>query len=55
MVKKYGFDYIDLQDIVHSEDDLANDGVLGGTHFDRAIYKNLSDRILELVASSDYR
>lgn len=55
MVEKYGFDYIDLQDIVHSEDDLANDGVLGGTHFDRAIYKNLSDRILELVASSDYR
>lgn len=49
LATKYGFDYIDINDVVKTEDDLTKDGMFGGAHFDRPAYKALSDRILNLL------
>ncbi|BAU38962.1 phosphatase IIIC [Acetobacter pasteurianus NBRC 101655] len=52
LAEKYKFDYIDVNDIVRSEDDLAKDGMFGGAHFDRPAYKAISDKILSLLPAS---
>ncbi|QEE86586.1 HAD-IIIC family phosphatase [Acetobacter oryzoeni] len=49
IVAKYGFHYLKMENFVKSEDDLANDGALGGAHFDRLVYKNISDKILNIT------
>lgn len=49
LATKYGFDYIDINDIVKTEEYLAKDGMFGGAHFDRPAYKALSDKILSLI------
>ncbi|GBQ08877.1 hypothetical protein [Acetobacter cerevisiae] len=49
LATKYSFDYIDMSDVLTTEDDLNKDGMFGGAHFDRPVYKALSDRILNLL------
>ncbi|MFT8468540.1 MAG: HAD-IIIC family phosphatase [Acetobacter syzygii] len=49
LATKYGFDYIDINDVLKTEGDLAKDGMFGGAHFDRPVYKALSDKILKLL------
>ena len=46
LVKEYGFDYIDVNDFIKDEDDLAADGHFGGPHFAREVYLKISDAIL---------
>lgn len=45
----YDYPVINMRDFVNSEDDLANDGMKGGTHFNRAVYKSVSDAIIESI------
>lgn len=47
LVQRYNIPYIDVNDFVKSENDLASDG--GGTHFTREVYKKLADKVLELL------
>nr|WP_252353985.1 HAD-IIIC family phosphatase [Acetobacter sp. P5B1] len=49
LVNQYGFCYIEMTDFVSSEDDLAQDGVLGGAHFNRSVYKAVADKILNEI------
>jgi FkbH-like protein len=41
-----GFQYIDINEYVRTENDLAPDGVLGGAHFARHVYAGLAEEIL---------
>ncbi|MBS1000918.1 HAD-IIIC family phosphatase [Acetobacter persici] len=52
IAQNYGFYVISMQDFVRSENDLANDGTKGGTHFTREVYKNISDTILKIIEST---
>jgi len=46
-----GCDYIDINAIIGTEDDLANDGQFGGPHFGRHVYLEISHRVLALIRS----
>lgn len=52
LVLQYGFCYIEMSDFVTSEADLAQDGVLGGAHFNRSVYKAVADRIFSEIESN---
>lgn len=49
VAEHYGFPVISMQQFIKSENDLANDGAKGGTHFTREVYKNISDTILKTI------
>jgi hypothetical protein len=46
LARQFGFDYIDVNEFVLTEDDLAADGVRGGAHFARHVYAKLAEAIL---------
>ncbi len=46
LVVEFGFDYIDVNDFIKSQNDLAADGHFGGPHFAREVYARISDAIL---------
>ncbi len=46
LVREFGFAYIDVNDFIRTESDLAQDGHLGGPHFAREVYLKISDAIL---------
>ncbi len=49
LARQFGFSYIDVNDFIKTEDDLAPDGVRGGAHFARNIYAKIADAILEIM------
>lgn len=51
VAQNYGFPIISMQEFIKNENDLANDGAKGGTHFTREVYKNISDKILKIIES----
>ncbi|GBQ60074.1 phosphatase [Komagataeibacter swingsii] len=52
MSQEFGFPYIDVNRFLHGEEDLAKDNTYGGPHFDRSVYKKISDEILNLVPAA---
>jgi hypothetical protein len=46
LVREFGFAYIDVNDFIKTESDLAADGHFGGPHFAREVYMKISDAIL---------
>jgi FkbH-like protein len=46
LARQFGFDYIDVNEFVKTEDDLAPDGVRGGAHFARHVYAKIAEAIL---------
>ena len=46
LVREFGFAYIDVNDLIKTESDLAADGHLGEPHFAREVYLKISDAIL---------
>ncbi len=49
LVNEFGFDYIDVNDFIKGQNDLAADGHFGGPHFAREIYAKISDAILAKI------
>jgi FkbH-like protein len=47
IVMEYGFPYIDITNFIHSENDLAKDGIFGGSHFARHVYAEIAEEILK--------
>ena len=52
IVREFGVDYIDVNQFVRQESDLAQDGALGGPHFAREVYRKLADAILPLLPAA---
>lgn len=48
IIKNYNVDYIDMSSVLKGEEDLTSDK--GGFHYERIIYKEISDIILKLIA-----
>ncbi|GCD53098.1 HAD-IIIC family phosphatase [Acetobacter pasteurianus] len=49
VAREFGVDFIDAHQFVKSENDLAKDGSFGGSHYERRVYKQISDAILNIV------
>ena len=49
IARAYNFPYIDINMFIHNENDLAKDNIFGGTHFDRSVYKKISDEIINQI------
>ncbi len=47
LVSEFGFAYVDVNEFIKSEADLAADGQFGGPHFAREVYSKVADAILE--------
>ncbi len=52
IVAEYGFPYIDITKFIHSENDLAKDGIFGGPHFARHVYAEIADEIFRNLPKS---
>ena len=55
LARELGCDYIDVNTIIRTEDDLANDGQFGGPHFGRHVYLEISHQVLALIRSPHRR
>lgn len=49
VAREFGVDFLDAHQFVKSENDLAKDGSFGGSHYERRVYKQISDAILSIV------
>ena len=50
LTEEFGFERLEMSDFVQSTDDLV-DPKDGGVHFSRAVYRNLSNKIAEIIAA----
>ena len=53
LVIEFGFGYVDVNEFIRSEDDLASDGNFGGPHFAREVYLKIADAILARLRSTE--
>jgi hypothetical protein len=49
IAEEFGFPHIDITQFIHTEDDLAKDGALDGTHFARPVYAKIADEIFKFL------
>jgi FkbH-like protein len=49
IAEEFGFPHIDITQFIHTEDDLAKDGALDGTHFARPVYAKIAEEIFKFL------